>query len=102
MTSMLARLFLRPAARLFAAYESQVVRRPIATQLTAGSVLVTVGDVLAQHAVEKTDKHDFRRTASLVLLRGIFHSWAIVKWYGFLQTRITLPHATAQQRIYAQ
>ena len=99
--STLRRLF-QPAVRLFAIYEAQVARRPIVTQLAAGSIFVTIGDVLAQHAVEAVPEHDFARTGNLIFLRGIFHSYAIVMWYRFLHRHVAMPRATVYQRLSTQ
>lgn len=97
----LQRLF-QPAARLLAVYEGQVTRRPIVTQLTTGSAFVAIGDALAQHAIENIDRHDYTRTANLIFLRGIFHSYAIVMWYRFLHRHVAMQGATVYRRLYTQ
>lgn len=89
---MLRRTVVRPALRLFGAYEVALARRPFATQLAIGSVLVVVGDSIAQHAIEKTParKHDWGRTGNMIILRGLLHSSAIILWYRFLQARVAM------------
>lgn len=92
----------RPFLRAFQTYEEALARRPITTQLVTGTLLVSLGDSAAQHLVEKTDAHDWRRTGNMVLLRGLIHSSLIIYWYRFLATRISMPNASRYQRLAVQ
>ncbi|BFZ53823.1 Protein required for ethanol metabolism [Savitreella phatthalungensis] len=89
----------RPFVRVFAAYEAAVARRPLGTQIAAGTVLVTIGDGLAQHAVEKTPRHDWRRTGIMIAMRGVLHSWLIVSWLRLLHERLPLPQLSQYGRV---
>lgn len=86
---------------MFDAYKGILARRPIGTQLTVGTLLVTIGDTAAQHVVEHAPlrEHDWRRTGNMVLLRGLLHSSMIIYWYRFLQYALPLPRASRYGRL---
>ncbi|KAF8260547.1 hypothetical protein EI94DRAFT_1531185, partial [Lactarius quietus] len=48
-----------------------LLKRPLATQCATSAVLFTMGDVIAQRAIEpKRSQHDFSRTARFSLYGG--------------------------------
>lgn len=85
----------------FRLYGQALTRRPVLTQICSGTVLVTVGDGLAQHLVEHTawQAHDWRRTGDMVLLRGVLHSTMIIYWYRLLHHRLPMPNSSRYARL---
>ncbi|KAJ8609504.1 hypothetical protein MRB53_039062 [Persea americana] len=69
------------SARVIRTYQRALQKQPLLTQVCTGSVLVVIGDGLAQRLVERTQKHDYERSARMVLLRGVVHSTFIIYWY---------------------
>ena len=98
---MLRNFLLKPALRVFQIYENAISRRPLVTQICAGSVLVVAGDAAAQHLVEGKSlrDHDFSRSGNMVLLRGVIHSGLIIYWYRFLQTKVPMSNASLYRRL---
>jgi hypothetical protein len=60
---------------------------------------VLLGDFIAQKLIERKFRYDYKRAGIMVVLRGIFHSGAIIAWYKFLNTRVAMPHATRSRRM---
>ncbi|KAH8827973.1 hypothetical protein DL96DRAFT_1130006 [Flagelloscypha sp. PMI_526] len=72
-------------ASLLKAYNSALLRRPMATQCLTAAALFGTGDLIAQQVIEKRGKeHDFFRTLRLATYGGIFFAPAMTKWYQFL------------------
>ena len=59
-------------AALWARYIAVLNRRPLATQMAQSTVLMGLGDVIAQQLVEKTEKHDTKRTLQFMGLGCFF------------------------------
>jgi hypothetical protein len=51
---------------------------------------VYLGDVIAQHAVEKRDTHDYARTLRLTGFGGIVAAPLLSNWYKFLDRHIQM------------
>ena len=85
--------------RLFTAYKQSLSRRPVSTQVCTGIVLVAIGDAAAQHLVERTPRHDYIRTARMILLRGVVHSTMIIYWYRALAKYLPLHNASMYKRL---
>ena len=90
------------SARGIRAYQHALQKQPLLTQVCTGSVLVVIGDGLAQHLVEHTQKHDYERSARMVLLRGVIHSTFIIYWYRALNRFVALPGTTLNKRLAVQ
>ena len=53
-------------------FEKLLLLHPTKTKMATGMVLVGSGDIIAQNVIEKTDKHDPKRTLRLMFLGGFF------------------------------
>lgn len=82
-------------------YNAVLVKRPVFTSIATGTVLVTIGDAVAQHEIEGAEwsKHDWQRTANMVFLRGVLHTSMILYWYRFLHSKLAMPTASAGRRL---
>lgn len=100
---MLRRTIIRPALQVLGIYETALARRPFSTQLAVGSLLVVLGDSIAQHVIERKpmEKHDWQRTGNMVVLRGLFHSSVIILWYRFLQKKVPMTDYSKNVRLCA-
>ncbi|KAM0752217.1 integral membrane protein [Meredithblackwellia eburnea MCA 4105] len=72
-------------ASLLRAYNTSLIRRPYATGSASAAFLFGAGDVLAQQAIEKKEKHDFIRTARLALYGGCIFAPTVTRWYMMLE-----------------
>jgi protein Mpv17 len=70
---------------LFSAYTSLLARRPMLGNILTSGVLFATGDVLAQQAIEKVDKHDYQRTARIVGWGAGAFAPAVTVWFRTLE-----------------
>lgn len=78
-------------ANALGSYQHALRTRPLLTQSITTSILFAAGDGMAQHLVEKVDKHDFGRTGRMALYGGAVFGPVATTWFGFLQRRVRIP-----------
>ncbi|KAG2175989.1 hypothetical protein INT44_000468 [Umbelopsis vinacea] len=71
-------------------YNRTLTRHPLVTQCVTTATLFATGDVIAQHAVEKRDTHDYARTLRLAGFGGIVAAPLLSNWYKFLDRHIQM------------
>jgi len=86
-------------ASLLRSYNAALLRRPMITQCATAAFLFGAGDVIAQQAIEKRDKHDFPRTLRLSFYGGCLFGPIMTKWYQWLGG---LQFASAQRGVVAR
>ncbi|KAK8846516.1 protein SYM1 [Kwoniella newhampshirensis] len=71
---------------LLGAYTSFLARRPVVGNMVSSAVLFATGDVIAQQAIEKKgSKHDFARTARIVVWGGGIFAPVVNVWFRTLE-----------------
>jgi hypothetical protein len=82
-------LLTRPAGRLWSSYCQQLERRPLLSRVATGVVGTIISDALAQHTAAtmaggRRRKHDFGRTARLVVWSALAGTPIAYKWFAYL------------------
>ncbi|WVR08505.1 protein SYM1 [Kwoniella sp. DSM 27419] len=73
-------------AGLLGAYSSFLSRRPLVGGMASSAVLFATGDLVAQQLIEKKgSKHDFARTARIVIWGGGIFAPAVTVWFRTLE-----------------
>ncbi|WVQ63172.1 protein SYM1 [Kwoniella botswanensis] len=73
-------------AGLLGAYSAFLTRRPLIGGMASSAVLFATGDVVAQQLIEKKgSKHDFVRTARIVVWGGGIFAPAVTVWFRTLE-----------------
>lgn len=71
-------------------YNRVLSKHPSITQGITTAALFATGDVIAQHAVEKRETHDYMRTLRLTGFGGLVAAPLLGNWYKFLDKNIHL------------
>jgi len=90
-------------ASLLRAYNTLLIRRPMATQCATATVLFGAGDVIAQQAIEKRGikGHDYARTIRLSFYGGALFAPIMTKWYqGLNRLRFATPTRAVVYRVW--
>ncbi|KAI9251439.1 hypothetical protein BDA99DRAFT_521868 [Phascolomyces articulosus] len=79
--------------RLLTKYQQQIAERPLRTYAIQSGTMFTMGDVVAQQAIEKKgNDHDFIRTARMGLYGFCIGGPVIGSWLTFLNNAIKIQH----------
>ncbi|TPX47562.1 hypothetical protein SeMB42_g03279 [Synchytrium endobioticum] len=85
-------------------YDTLLTKHPILVQSATTGFFFALGDVIAQHFVEKRKNHDLMRTVRMTVYGTCIGGPAVALWYRFLFSRtshITSPVQSALLRVAA-
>ncbi|KAK4221849.1 hypothetical protein QBC38DRAFT_111729 [Podospora fimiseda] len=69
-------------------YQRKLATHPFLTNATTTTFLFSAGDTMAQHLVEKKEKHDYARTGRMALYSTVIWRPIVSTWYKIIQKNI--------------